>query len=92
MDLTSCAKCGIADDVSESRTQFIDQYYVDELLHVAKSKATYSLHHCMSAVLKNESDFHITHKEVKYCRKCKVPLKLEDKWLLEMPNIYALGL
>jgi hypothetical protein len=32
------------------------------------------------------------HRDKKLCRRCEVPLKLEDKWLLDCPNIYTLGL
>jgi hypothetical protein len=31
------------------------------------------------------------YKEKKMCRKCKIPLKIEDRWLLSVPNIYSLG-
>jgi hypothetical protein len=43
-------------------------------------------------MIKDEADFRMEHREKKLCRKCNIALKLEDKWLLEMPNIYTLGL
>ena len=27
----------------------------------------------------------------KMCRHCNIPLKVEDKWLLELPAVYTLG-
>lgn len=43
-------------------------------------------------MIKEEADFRMEHKEKVLCRKCSIPLKLEDRWLLEFPNIYTLGL
>lgn len=79
MDLTSCEKCGFVDDVNEMNHAFIQQFYVDEILHVKKDlqKKEKNLPFIMSIIMKNESNFHIEHREKKICRKCKVPVKVE---------------
>ena len=46
----------------------------------------------MNKIMKNESDFHIENKEQKSCRRCKTPINVEQKWLLELPNIFTIGL
>ena len=94
IDLTSCAKCDFVDDINEVHHAFIQQFYVEELFHVNKSVAAKQkkLPILMSKIMKNESDFHIEHREKKICRKCTVPVKIEQKWLLELPSIYTIGL
>lgn len=36
LDITSCKKCKFVDEVNNIETSYIDQYYVDEVLHLAK--------------------------------------------------------
>lgn len=44
------------------------------------------------AVIKTECDFKIDNREeIKQCRVCQTPLQLEEKWLLELPQIYTIG-
>lgn len=50
-----------------------------------------NLQEVIRIMIKEEADFRMEHREKRLCRKCKVPLKLEVKWLLELPNIYTLG-
>lgn len=70
---------------------FTDQFYVEEILHIQKSNTAATLPQILGKIIKSEGDFHIKYKEPKMCRKCSVPLKVEDKWLLELPCIYSLG-
>lgn len=51
-----------------------------------------NLNEVLRIMIKEEADFRMEHKEKKLCRRCKIPLKLEDKWLLDVPSIYTLGL
>ena len=51
-----------------------------------------NLHEVLRRLIKDEADFRMEHREKKLCRRCEIPLKLEDKWLLDCPNIYTLGL
>ena len=62
-----------------------------QIVKKAPSKK-HDLHCILQAVIRNEGTFNIEHKEKKMCRNCKIPLKLEDKWLLAVPNIYTIGL
>ena len=38
IDVTSCNQCEFVDEVNNVETSFIDQYYVDEVLNVAKKQ------------------------------------------------------
>ena len=63
---------------------------VDEFIKLRGPKK--NLTEVLRIMIKDEGDFRMEHKEKKMCRRCNIPLKLEDKWLLELPNIYTLGL
>lgn len=45
----------------------------------------------LRAVIMGENQFHVENKEKKQCRVCKIALRVESKWLLELPTIYTLG-
>ena len=36
MDLSSCNKCDFVDDVNQVGHAFVQQFYVDEIMHLAK--------------------------------------------------------
>jgi hypothetical protein len=93
-DLTSCSLCHTVDDVASTKTEFQHQYYVAEMVKVHKRLRgkDKNLPEVLRTMIKEEADFRMEHREKKFCRKCNVALKLEDRWLLELPNIYTLGL
>lgn len=72
MDLTSCEKCNFVDDINEVQHAYLQQFYVDEILHLRteilskegkskmnKNQQQNSLPFIMNKIMKNESDFHI---------------------------------
>lgn len=51
------------------------------------------IHEVFKAIIKGDSDFRIQNRsELKLCTVCLQPLRVEDKWLLELPMIFTLGL
>ena len=50
------------------------------------------IHNVFKSIIKGDCDFKITNREEKKkCRICAKPLKVEEKWLLELPMIYTVG-
>ena len=95
IDLTRCDRCNIVDDVSEAKSEFIEQFYVHEMLqgYDELPSGKKDIHTVFRKIIKGDCDFKIQNREEqKKCSVCKVPLKLEDKWLLELPQIFPLGL
>lgn len=94
MDITRCDQCDLVDDVSEANSDFIVQFYVHEMLDVfGKLPADrQDLHEVIKTIIKGDSDFRIQHREEqKKCQLCEKPLRVEDKWLLELPQIFTIG-
>ena len=95
IDLTSCAQCDTVDDVADVETVYNDQYYVGEMMAVMDQlpAGKRSIEDILKAVIKGEGAFRLEHtSDKKQCRHCKIPLKVEEKWLLELPAVYTLGL
>lgn len=95
MEATRCESCDLVDTVSDSRSAFIEQFYIHEMLRVNESLPAdkKDLHEVFKSIIKGDSDFRIQNRsEKKKCQLCCQPLRVEDKWLLELPMIYTLGL
>ena len=47
----------------------------------------------LSKAIRGDGDFRMENTEAgkKLCQHCKIPLKVEEKWLLELPAVYTLG-
>ena len=94
IDLTSCIQCNIVDDIADAETIYNDQYYVGEMMHVMTQlpPAKRNIEEILKKIIKGEGDFRMQNtSEKKLCRHCNVPLKVEEKWLLELPAVYTLG-
>ena len=72
----------------------MEQYYVEEILDtVSKAKhRNLTLSKVLATIINNDTKIHIECKEPKMCENCKIPLKVDTKWLLEIPQVYTLGL
>ena len=50
------------------------------------------IHDVLKSIIKGDCDFKITNRsDKKKCRICSKPLRVEEKWLLELPMIFTLG-
>ena len=96
MELTSCIKCEFVDEVQDVESKFMDPYYANELLEASKKLKTKELSEGLAKILEtltsNDCKIRIDHREQKMCQKCKIPMKVEQRWLLEVPEIYTLGI
>ena len=94
LDIVSCVPCDRVEDIGSVQSNFIHSFYVDQMLEL--NRLYPNLHNkltpIIAEILKLESEFNITAKEEKNCKDCKKPLKLEAKWILEIPLVYAVGL
>ncbi len=68
MDTTRCDRCDLVDDVSEANSNFIEQYYVHEMLAVNEQlprDRKDDLHEIFKAIIKGDCDFKIQNREEK---------------------------
>ncbi|CDW76032.1 inactive ubiquitin carboxyl-terminal hydrolase 53-like [Stylonychia lemnae] len=88
--ISLCKSCKVLDDVQQIKRELVHQVYVSELFQTIKE---YKLENDFTRILKQiivgESDFHSQFQEPSICSQCKIPQKIQDKWLLEIPNIYT---
>lgn len=96
MELTSCNKCQFVDEVNDVENKFMDPYYAHELLKAAKDLPVAQQKEGLVAILeqltKNECKSRVGYREQKTCENCQIPLRVEQRWLLELPEVYSLGL
>ena len=61
MDATRCDSCDLVDDVSETNSNFIEQFYVHEMLSVYDKlpAAKKDIHEVFKAIIKGDGDFKI---------------------------------
>ena len=55
-------------------------------------KKDLSLENVLKAIVLGEGSTNIELKEVQMCHRCKIPLQVQKKHLLDVPNCFALGL
>lgn len=86
-ELTSCSKCKSVDEVNDVEAKFMEQYYVAQILEYCKSvkKEDQTLSKVLAGIIFEDGMTHIENREKKLCRICKIPLRVDTKWLLEVP-------
>ena len=65
MDTTRCFECDIVDDVSEVTSDFIAQFYINEMLAVYDKlpSAQKDIHEVFKTIIKGDCDFKIQNRE-----------------------------
>ena len=77
--------------MSELKREFVHPVYVQELLETLAGhnlKPTdFTL--ALKKIISGESQGHLAFKEPRLCRKCQIPLQVQERWLLELPNVFT---
>ena len=73
--------------MSDVEARFMEQYYVEEILAHANStnQANKTLSRVLAQIISNDGMTHIQCREPKLCSACNIPLRVDTKWLLEVP-------